>query len=34
MLENLIKKLKKEDVDYSIVDNDKEETINFGLELS
>ena len=34
MLENLIKKLKTEEVDYDYVDNDKEETINFGLELS
>lgn len=34
MLENVIEKLKKEDVDYNLVDNDEALTISFGLELS
>jgi len=34
MLDNIIKKLKNEDVDYSFTDEADAITINFGLELS
>ena len=34
MLEKVIEKLKNEEVDYNLVDNDDAITINFGLELS
>lgn len=34
MLDNIIKKLKNEDVDYNISDESDAITINFGLELS
>ena len=34
MLDNIIKKLKNEDVDYSFTDEDDAISINFGLELS
>ena len=34
MLERVIEKLKSEEVDYNLVDDDSATTINFGLELS
>jgi len=34
MLKNLIEKLKKEDVDFKSIDNDKELIVTFGIELS